>query len=248
MKLNIYLKLYQQVAREFVEVFKSLREKIINGEIEIDIDFDSSFEDQGDGIDIELDDSVLHEIRKIIYDNSLLNDYYELFKNNMNFSNFKEYTQNIYRAFGEFKSGWSKCPDCLPTPGTEEFIHLYKLLYSMYNNFDEENIQCFITEISKNAKFKQYCEYVFEVYYPMKSVVRGGFEKFLDDGLTIYKESISDEYQAKLKLAERYIDPLFNEKDLSNFNDPSILKLIDKESYLTLDTHTIHIKHIRPRF
>lgn len=248
MKLNIYLKLYQQVAREFVEVFKSLREKIINGEIEIDIDFDSSFEDQGDGIDIELDDSVLYEIREIIYNNSLLNDYYKLFKNNMNFSNFKEYTQNMYRAFGEFKSGRSKCPDCLPTPDTEEFIHLYKLLYSMYNNFDEENIQCFITEISKNAKFKQYCEYVFKVCYPMKSVVRGGFEKFLDDGLTIYKESISDEYQAKLKLAERYIDPLFNEKDLSNFNDPSILKLIDKESYLTLDTHTIHIKHIRPCF
>ena len=33
MKLNIYLKLYSQVAHELVKVFKNLREKILNGEI-----------------------------------------------------------------------------------------------------------------------------------------------------------------------------------------------------------------------
>ena len=258
MKLNIYLKLYSQVAHELVKVFKNLREKILNGEIEIDIDFNSSFEDGNDGIDIELDDFVFCEIGKIIKNNSLLNDYYKIYKNNVKISDLKEYAYHISDAFNVVKYSTMTC-DILPPRGTEEFKRLYKLVNSIHNNLSEETIRCFMTEINKNTNFKRYCMYIYSIYSgiggsvtidEIPEYIETGFNELLDEGLTVYKESISEEWQAKLKLAEQYIDPLLNKKHLSDFCDSSILKLINKESYLTLniDSRTITIKHIRPRF
>lgn len=242
MKLNIYLKLYDEITAAFVEVFKKLREEIINGEVDI---IPNVFVESRDTVSFDLDYKIADEIKRLIKENPILikchNSHIESSNSKEKIEKFGDYAHKL-RGYIEDMKYTSHHIDIIPECNTKEYGDILRVVRKLDDVCDKNAINDFMNMMEENDGFKKYSTFIFGTLYTTHcrsfQEVDASVESIFNNTLQyiLNREVETDEHVAESKIGEDYISPLLqldeDEETTECFYyfNPLILNVVAKEA------------------
>ena len=240
MKLNIYLKLYDEITAAFVEVFKKLREEIINGEVDI---IPNVFVESRDTVSFDLDKKIADEIKRLIEENPILikcyNSHIESSNSKEKIEEFGDYAHKLHEYIEDMKYTPHHI-DIIPECNTKEYNDILRVVRKLDTVCDKDAINDFMNMMEENKGFKKYSIFIFGVlntpYCRSIQDVDESIESIFNNALQymLNREVETDEHVAESRIGEDYISPLLQldeetAKCFYYFN-PLILNAVAKEA------------------
>lgn len=232
MKLNTCLKLYDEITAAFVEVFKKLREEIINGEVDIT---DVHIESRG-VVSFIYNDKIATEIERLMKEKPIiikcLTSYVKSLRIKERIEKFKDYAHKLCTYMQIMK--YNQC--YLETVyNTKDYSDILRIVQELDTVCDKNAINDFMNKMEENDEFKKQSTFIFGTMYTtycrspedINAHIESDFKYALQCMLN--REDETDERAAETKICEDFIYPLF-QSDTVSYIDPQFLDAIAKEA------------------